>query len=305
VDDPVTDATRSDATEEPDTDLAPPPDAATAATARDTPLPSIGLGTWQLTGEACVATVERALEAGYRHLDAAQLYDNERAVGEGLARADVPREAVVVATKVAPERLGPDELRASVHESRERLGVDTIDLLYVHWPRAAYDPATTIPALNDLVDAGVVDALGLSNFTPPLLADALDRTGHVLAHQVELHPLLPQGELLAHARRHGYALVAYSPLARGRALDLPAVRTVADRYDATPAQVCLAWCLRRGAVPIPKATGGHVAENYGALALADRLDEAAVGRIDALDRRERLVDPPSAPWNEGPSATND
>jgi 2,5-diketo-D-gluconate reductase B len=299
VDDPVTDANRPDGTGESATGAGPTPDAATAATARGTPLPPIGLGTWQLTGETCVATVERALEAGYRHLDAAQLYDNERAVGAGLARSDVPREAVVVATKVAPERLGPDELRASVHESRDRLGVDAIDLLYVHWPRAAYDPAATIPALNDLVEAGVVDALGLSNFTPPLLADALDRTNHVVAHQVELHPLLPQGELLAHARRHGYALVAYSPLARGRALDLPAVRAVADAAGATSAQVCLAWCLRRGAVPIPKATGGHVTENYGALGVARRLDETAVGRIDGVDRRERLVDPPSAPWNDG------
>jgi diketogulonate reductase-like aldo/keto reductase len=255
----------------------------------------LGLGTWRMHGGTCVTSVATALEAGYRHLDTAQLYDNEEAVGRGLARATVDRDEVLVASKVDPERLGYDDLVASARESRDRLGVDRLDLLYVHWPRAAYDPERTLGALSDLVADGVVGGVGLSNFTPALLDEALSLSTEVVAHQVECHPLLPQARLRAHARDHDYALVAYSPLARGRALDLDPVRAVARRHDATPAQVVLAWLVETGAVPIPKASGDHVAENRAALDLS--LDEADVDRIDAVGERLRLVDPPSAPWN--------
>jgi 2,5-diketo-D-gluconate reductase B len=266
-----------------------------ADTAAGTPVPPFGLGTWNVADAECARTVERALAAGYRHLDTAQLYGTERAVGRGLARADVPREEVFLATKVDPERLGPGELAASVAESRERLGVDVLDCVYVHWPRAAYEPAGTLGALEDLVADGAVRGVGLSNFTPDLLAEALEHTDHVVAHQVEYHPLCQQDELLAAARADGHALVAYSPLARGRALELPAVRAVAERRGATPAQVALAWLRAKGAVPIPRGTGAHVEENLGALDVA--LEGADVARIDAVDRVDRVVDPPSAPWN--------
>lgn len=255
----------------------------------------LGLGTWNATGEECARAVERALAIGYRHVDTARLYDNERAVGRGLARADVPASEVVVATKVAPKKLGYDDVVASARASRERLGVERIDLLYVHWPRAAYDPGETLAAFDALVDDGVVGAVGVSNFTPDLLDDALARSNHVDAHQVEMHPLFAQERLVAHASEHDYTPVAYSPLARGEALGVPAVRAVAERRDATPAQVCLAWLREKGAVPIPKATGEHVRENYRALGLD--LDEADVARIDGIERETRLVDPPGAPWN--------
>jgi 2,5-diketo-D-gluconate reductase B len=274
----------------------------TADTAAGTSVPPLGLGTWNMDGEECTRTVERALELGYRHIDTAQLYGNEQAVGSGLTRADVPREDVSVATKVAPERLGREDLAASVRESRERLGVEHIDCLYVHWPRAAYDPTETLDELDGLVEEGIVGGIGLSNFTPTLLNEARDRLDSpVVAHQVELHPLLPQEELLDDAREHGHALVAYSPLARGKALALPPVRTVASEYDATPAQVVLAWSRAKGVVPIPKATGDHLEENRGSLAL--RMDESDLRRIDAVEGSERLVDPPSAPWNRPESTT--
>jgi diketogulonate reductase-like aldo/keto reductase len=246
-------------------------------------------------GGACVTSVATALETGYRHVDTAQMYENEASVGRGLARADVARDEVLVATKVTPENLADDDLAASARESRDRLDVDRIDLLYVHWPRAAYDPEPTIGALNDLVADGVVGKIGLSNFTPALLDEALGLSEHVVAHQVELHPLLPQPDLRDHAREHDYALVAYSPLARGRALDLDPVREVAARNDATPAQVTLAWIVESGAIPIPKSSGDHVVENFGTLDLS--LSDADVARIDAVEERERLVDPASAPWN--------
>lgn len=257
-------------------------------------VPPLGLGTWSIDGETCATAVENALDVGYRHVDTAQLYGNERAVGEGLARSPVPREEIWLATKVDPERLGPDDLVESVHGSRERLGVDVIDCVYVHWPRAAYDAGTTLPALASLVDDGVIRGVGVSNFTRRLLAEARSHVTPV-AHQIELHPLRPQAELLAEAHEHRTALVAYSPLARGEALGLAPVEAVAERHGATPAQVVLAWIRAKGAIPIPKATGDHVAENYRSLELD--LSAEDVARIDAIERRERLVDPPSAPWN--------
>ena len=259
-------------------------------------VPDFGLGTWSMTGAECRETVATALGIGYPHLDTAQLYDNEAAVGAGLARSDVPREDVFLATKADPAKLGRESLGASVEASLDRLGVDSVDCLYVHWPRDSYEPDETLPALDALVADGLADGIGLSNFTPDLLDEALTRLdAPVLAHQVECHPLLPQAELREYAREHGHALVAYSPLARGRALDLDPVRAVADEREATPAQVVLAWEQAKGVVPIPKATGDHVRENVAARELTLTADELA--RIDGVDARERLVDPPSAPWN--------
>jgi len=257
-------------------------------------LPPLGLGTWDLPGETCARVVADALELGYRHVDTAQLYGNERAVGEGLSRAEVPRESVVVATKVDPEALGHDDVLASTRESLDRLGLGSVDLLYVHWPRAAYDAERTLAAFARLVEEGLVGGIGVSNFTPDLLDEARERV-EVTAHQVEMHPLCPQERLREYAAEHGHALVAYSPLARGRVLELDPVRAVAERRDATPAQVCLAWLREKGAVPIPKTAGGHLEENYRSLDV--ELNERDVARIDAVERRERVVDPPSAPWN--------
>jgi 2,5-diketo-D-gluconate reductase B len=259
-------------------------------------VPDFGLGTWSMTGAECTETVARALDIGYRHLDTAQLYDNEATVGAGLARSDVPREDVFLATKADPAKLGREPLRVSVEASLDRLGVDSVDCLYVHWPRDSYEPGETLLALDALVADGLVDGIGLSNFTPGLLDEALARLdAPVVAHQVECHPLLPQADLREYAREHGHALVAYSPLARGRALDLDPVRAIAGEREATPAQVVLAWAQAKGVVPIPKATGDHVRENFAARELTLTPDELA--RIDRVDARERLVDPPSAPWN--------
>jgi 2,5-diketo-D-gluconate reductase B len=257
-------------------------------------LPPLGLGTWDLPDRTCAEVVADALELGYRHVDTAQLYGNERAVGEGLRRADVPRESIIVATKIDPETLAPGDVVDSTRESLDRLGLDSVDLLYVHWPRAAYDPGPTLSAFERLVESGLVGGIGVSNFTPDLLDEARAHVD-IAAHQVEMHPLCPQERLREYAVEHGHALVAYSPLARGLALKLDPVRAVAERHGTTPAQVCLAWLREKGAIPIPKTTGEHLEENYRSLDLD--LTDRDVGRIDAVDRRERVVDPPSAPWN--------
>ena len=261
-------------------------------------LPDIGLGTSGHEGdEGTKRSVAAALDAGYRHVDTAQMYGNERAVGEAISESPVDREDVALATKVHPDNLGYDDAKRTARESLDRLGVDRVDLLYVHWPHSAYDPEETLRAMDELRDEGVTDHVGVSNFTPDLLAEARDLLdAPVAAHQVECHPLFRQEELRADAREHGHALVGYSPLGRGNALDDPLIGGIAGRHDATPAAVCLAWATsKESLVPIPRATGDHVRANYEAPGLD--LDAEDLDRIDAYDRTERFIDPDDAAWN--------
>jgi len=259
----------------------------------------LGYGTYQLEDpEECASGVAHAIDVGYRHVDTAQGYDNEQYVADGIDRTDVDREDLFVATKLSTGNLAYDDAVRTARESRERLGVDSIDLLYVHWPIDTYDPAETIPALDDLVAEGVVENVGLSNFRPDQLDEAIDRLDVPLfAHQVECHPLLQQDELREYARADGHHLVAYSPIARNRVADEPVLQEIAEKHDASPAQVSLAWLLSREAVaPIPKAASReHVAGNWAARDL--ELDAADLDRIEGLDRGERVVDFDAAPWN--------
>ncbi|MEF8886403.1 MAG: aldo/keto reductase [Haloarculaceae archaeon] len=260
-------------------------------------LPEIGLGTSGNTDpETCRETVADALEMGYRHIDTAQMYDNEAAVGEGIAAADVDRETVVLATKVHPSNLAYEDAMRTARESLDRLGVDAVDLLYVHWPMRAYDPEETLRAMDDLREAGVTRHVGLSNFTPPLLDEARDiLDAPVAAHQVECHPLLPQDDLRAYAREHGHPLVAYCPLGQAK-LKHPVLEDIADKHGVSVPLVSLSWCLAKEAVvPIPKATGDHVRENWEARDL--ELDEADLARLDSIEERRRLIDPENAAWN--------
>jgi len=249
-------------------------------------LPPVGLGTMGVE-EASVVTT--ALDVGYRHLDTARIYGNEAVVGDGLAASDVPREAVTVATKLWVEDLAAADVRTATEESAAALGVDTIDLLYVHRPRGPYDPAETLPALDALVDDGLIDRVGVSNFTVGQLRTARDHLDAPLAaHQVERHPLFARDDLLADAREHGSPLVAYSPLAGGRVRDLPALRAVADRHDTTPEAVAVAWLVGTdGVVTIPKASSkAHLEANLAAAALD--LDETDRRRIESVEEEREL-----------------
>jgi 2,5-diketo-D-gluconate reductase B len=264
-------------------------------------LPRLGFGTVGVTDPA---TVETALETGYRHLDTAQWYGNEDVVGEGLSRSDVPREDVVVASKVLPENLAHDDVLRTAEESRQRLDVDVVDLLYVHWPTNAYDPEETLGAFDTLYDEGTIRGVGLSNFTPALLDEALDvLSAPAVALQVEMHPMLHQRELVSYVRDAGMALVAYSPLAQGAVFDEPVLRDVAEKHGVSVARVSLAWLLgQENVAAIPKASGDHVQDNYGALSL--ELDDEDRARIADLARGFRTVDPADeekvdrTPWAE-------
>ncbi|WP_435179781.1 aldo/keto reductase [Halorussus sp. AFM4] len=262
-------------------------------------MPRLGLGTWQNTDpQACVDSVRRALEMGYRHVDTAQAYDNEEYVGEGIAEADVDRDDVFLATKVWIDNLAHDDVIETAKASLDRLGVDSLDLLYVHWPAREYDAEETLAAFDELHDEGLVERVGVSNFEPRHLDEAREiLDAPVFANQVEMHPLLPQDELVEYGREHDVNLVAYSPLARGKVFDVPEIREVAEKHDASPAQVSLAWLLQRdGVAVIPKASSeDHIRDNFGALDLD--LDDEDVEKIENIDERGRQVDPGFAPWN--------
>jgi 2,5-diketo-D-gluconate reductase B len=255
-------------------------------------VPGVGLGTMGLDGADGRAVVTDALDVGYRHLDTAQVYGNEAVVGAGLAdavdRGIVARDEVLVATKVWVDNLPADRFRESVEASRDRLGVDTIDLLYVHRPRGPYDPETTLPLFDACVDDGLVRHVGVSNFTVDQLA-AVRRhlDAPVVAHQTEYHPLFRRPALLADARDHGYALVAYSPLAGGRVFELDPVVDIAEKHGVSPAAVSIAWLRATGLAVIPKASStAHLRANLAAGDLT--LDAADVDRIDAVDAEVEL-----------------
>ena len=260
-------------------------------------MPTLGIGTWQNTDpEECANAVATALEMGYRHVDTAQAYDNEAAVGEGLARADVPREDVFLATKVWIDQLGGDDVVAATEESLSKLGVDYLDLLYIHWPAGEYDAEDTLAAFDDLYDEGLIERIGVSNFEPGQVTEAVETAAApIFANQIECHPLLPQDELRTHCADHGVDVVVYSPLARGRVFDVPEISDVADKHGVSEAQVSLAWLREKGVTAIPKATSEtHIRDNWASRALD--LDDEDVSNIDSIGRTERQVDPDFAPW---------
>jgi diketogulonate reductase-like aldo/keto reductase len=257
-----------------------------------------GLGTYKLEDEECVESVATALDAGYRHVDTAQSYGNEAEVGEGIEQSDVPREDVFVATKLATGNLAYDDAVETARESADRLGVDSIDLLYVHWPLDTYDASETCRALNDLHEEGVIEHVGLSNFRPDQLDTATEHLDvPIFAHQVECHPLLQQAELREYAVADDHWLVAYSPIARNEVADVPEIVEVAEKHDVSPAQVSLAWLLSKDHVAaIPKATSEtHIRDNLAATEL--ELDDGDVAKIDGIEETHRIVDFEEAPWN--------
>jgi 2,5-diketo-D-gluconate reductase B len=260
----------------------------------------LGLGTYSLTGEEGIDALVAALEAGYRHVDTARLYGNESEVGEAIDRADVDRDGLFVATKIGhfeePEKT-VEYVREGVAESRERLGVDTIDLLYHHWPRRFEDIEIVLPTLADLADEGAVDRIGVSNYTREEVERARDLVDRPLyANQVEMHPLLQQDDLHSFLRENDVYTVAYSPLAQGEVFDVPELVDIADAHDTTAAAVSLTWLLSRdGVAVIPRSNSEeHIRANLEARDLA--LTDEEITRIDSIDRTHRCEDPEWMEW---------
>ena len=261
-------------------------------------MPMLGLGTWKNSDpEACAESVATALETGYRHIDTAQAYGNEAAVGDGIEQVAVDREDVFLATKIWIDNLAYDDVLETAEASLDRLGVDSVDLLYVHWPSRTYDAEDTLAAFNELYDQGKIDRIGVSNFEPAQLAEAIELSdAPIFANQVEIHPLLQQEELREVCADHDIELVAYSPLARGEVFDVPEITSIAGDHGVSAAQISLAWLRHHGITAIPKATGAdHIQDNWSSLSVS--LSDAEIDTIDSIETTDRRVDPDFGPWN--------
>lgn len=263
-------------------------------------IPAIGLGTFRLSGAACVEAVRAAIGAGYRHLDTARMYGNEEEVGAGLKASGIGRDDVFVTTKVWLDDIAPGDLERSAEASLKRLGLSDVDLLLIHWPNRAVPLAASTAALCNAKRRGLTRHIGVSNYTAAMVDEAVRlATEPIVANQVEYHPYLDQSTVLACCRRHGLALTSYCPLGRGGLLDDPAVRDIAGRHGKTPSQIVLRWHVQQpDVVAIPKSgTPKHIAENGDVFGFALADDEMAM--IGTLKRSNgRVVDPDFAPeWD--------
>lgn len=262
--------------------------------ARGAAIPALGLGTWELAGDEAERAVSDALELGYRHIDTAQAYGNEARVGRAIEASAVPREKIFLTTKVWPDRYAPSDFAASVRRSLERLRTDHVDLLLLHWP--AFEQTTlerTIESLNRARDEGWTRHIGLSNFTTELVGRATRFDGAPIAvNQVEYHPYLDQGAILAQARDLGIAVTAYSPLAHGRVPDDETLAEIGEAHGKSAAQVALRWLVQQeGVAAIPRTSKReHAAEN---LEIFDfELSDREMGRIGELAEPDgRVIDP--------------
>ncbi len=264
-------------------------------------LPAVGLGTYRLNGEEGAAAVAAGIDAGYRLVDSAFNYENEGAVGRGVQLSAVPREDVIVTTKLPGRHHAADKARASIEESRFRLGLDATDLHLIHWPNPAvglYPEAWA--ALVDAQQRGIVRQIGVSNFLTAHLDRIEAETGvRPVVNQIEVHPYFPQEEALAVHAERGILTVAWSPLGRAKQLlDEPVIVEVANAHGITPAQAVIAWHVARGTVSIPKASSlAHQQANLAAALVT--LDPAEVAAITALGRPDgRLFDADPASHEE-------
>ncbi|SJM56095.1 aldo/keto reductase [Gulosibacter sp. 10] len=251
-----------------------------------TTIPSIGFGTYPHDNDDSAANTEHALEIGYRLIDTALSYENEEEVGEGIRRSPVAREELVVTTKVPGRFHGYDGARESFETSAKSLGLETVDLLLIHWPLPRLDKyVDTWRALIDLQQEGRVRSIGVSNFTPDHIRRLQDETGVTPAvNQVELHPYFQQREQRAFHAEHGIVTEAWSPLGRGGdLLQEPRILEVADALGVSAGQVVLRWHLQQGIVPIPKSkTPSRQRENFDVFGF--ELSEAQIASIDELER---------------------
>jgi diketogulonate reductase-like aldo/keto reductase len=258
-------------------------------------VPRIGLGTWQLRGETCARIVEEALRLGYRHVDTAQGYANEKEVGAGLAASGVPRDSVFITTKVRPQLIGEADLEQSVEDSLGRLRIDRLDLLLIHWPNPAIPLAGSIRALCNAKRRGLTRHIGVSNFTIANLAEAVRRADEpLLTDQVEYHPYLDQTKLLKAIRGHGMLITAYCPIALGKVVGDPVISAIAAAHGRSNVQVTLRWLIQQGdVVAIPRTSKvGRLREN---LEVTDfSLGDAEMAAMARLKRPgSRLVDEPA------------
>ncbi len=264
---------------------------ASVVEAKGARIPLLGLGTWDLRGRVCARVVEQALRLGYRHIDTAQMYENEREVGEGLRASGVKRDEVFVTTKIWPSHFAPRELERSARERLAQLRLSEVDLLLLHWPNPQIPLAETLGALAKVKREGLARHIGISNFTVALIEEALKLTTEPLVcDQFECHPFLDQSKLIAACRKHGLAVVAYSPIARGDARKNDVLKRIGAAHKKTATQVCLRFLVQQDIVVIPRTSKvERLSENAAIFDFT--LSDDEMSEVAKLGSRDgRLVD---------------
>ncbi len=261
-------------------------------------LPNIGLGTWMQKPEVAKYSTIEGIKIGYRFIDTARAYKNEKGVGEGLAEVIdsgiVKREELFVATKVFPLSVRPRAVKRAIYKSLKELNLRYIDLMYVHFPAFVfgYSHKKTLGVFSELVDEGIINHIGVSNFTIKMMEDAIESIDKpIFANQIEHHPYLQQKEQMEFLKQKGIAIISYSPLGRGKVLDDPLIKNIAEKNKISTAQVCLSWLMSKGAYPIPKASSlDHLKDNFAASEVT--LPQEDILQIDKIKISQRYVHPP-------------
>ncbi|MDF9619614.1 2,5-didehydrogluconate reductase DkgB [Pseudomonas entomophila] len=257
-------------------------------------IPSFGLGTFRLTGQAVIDSVKSALELGYRVIDTAQIYQNEADVGQAIAESGVPRDELFITTKIWVENYAADKLVPSLRESLAKLRTDHVDLLLIHWPAPGngVELSEYMQALAEAKALGLTRRIGVSNFNIELTRQAIAVVGQgeIATNQVELSPYLQNSKLTAFLKEQGITTTSYMTLAYGKVLKDPVLAEIAAKHKATVAQVALAWALQLGYAVIPSSTKReNLASNL--LARSLQLDADDMARIATLERNGREVSP--------------
>jgi len=262
-------------------------------------IPQLGFGTFRLQGEDCRPVVERAIALGFRHIDTAAMYENEDAVGSAIPASGIKRDKLFVTTKIWHDDLKPGAVRKAFDLSLSKLKLDYVDLYMVHWPSFEMDLPKVLEKMMSLLAEGRTRALGVCNFNMRMMRQAVEEVrAPIAALQIEYHPFLDQSRMLEYVRRKGIPLVAYAPLAQGRAARDETLRIIGKKHEATAAQVAIAWLLdQRDVIAIPKAQK-ESSQRSNLDALRNKLDDEDRAAIAALPKDLRYVKPPFAPdWD--------
>ena len=250
-------------------------------------IPQLGVGTYLVPPADTERVVAIALQVGYRHIDTAALYGNERGVGSAIAESGIPRDELFVTTKLWNDQHEPDKARAAINSSLEKLGLDHVDLYLIHWPSPRVYGDSYIAAWDELQEfkrEGLATSIGVSNFNPEHLDKLRGETPAV--NQVELHPSFTQAALAAEMARRGILIESWSPLGRGTDLTSDTVTQIAGEIERTPAQVVIRWHIQHGYVVIPKSLArARIEEN--SMVFDFELTDAQMDAIDGLNRNDR------------------
>ncbi len=260
-------------------------------------MPTLGYGTFKLPGEACIKGVQLAIETGYRHIDTARMYNNEKEVGKGIKNSGIDRDGLFVTSKIPPDNLSPEQIRQETENSLRDLDMEYVNLMLIHWPNFDIPLEKSLEIFFKLKDEGKIKAVGVSNFTIELTRKAA-QIGEIFTNQVEYHPMLDQQKLLNVTRELGILLTAYSPISRGEVNDHETIKQIAEKYNKLPTQITLRWLIQQDKVAaIPKAAKeDHIKSNFEIFDF--ELTEAEMQQMDDVRGDHRLVDPAWAPdWD--------